>query len=200
MKNVVCLVLLLLIQLSVKAQTEKGRWNAGVSIGSFSYQKYDYGNTFSGSINPTVGYFVASNLLVGTGIPVSHTSQNYSAPGYIQNGKTTTIGVSPFARYYVGSSKLKPYIGLAYTFSHNNSHSENSTNTPSETNSNSNATTLTPSIGVAYFLNRNISLDAQLGYNWYSSKTTFNSVTGSTPTFRYTNVTLGIGFNIFFGG
>ncbi|MVM29934.1 outer membrane beta-barrel protein [Spirosoma sp. HMF4905] len=196
MRNTIFTVLLLLIQLSVKAQTQKGRWNAGVSIGQFSYQKDDVSNSFSGSISPTVGYFVATNFLLGIGVPLSYSTQNYSGYSIIRNEHAISIGASPFARYYVGSSKLKPYVGISYSLSHANFHNENSLNTPSESNSESNSTTLTPSLGLAYFLNQNISLDAQLGYNWYSSKET---LFGSSS-YTYRNATLGIGFNIFFGG
>ncbi|MVM29939.1 outer membrane beta-barrel protein [Spirosoma sp. HMF4905] len=197
MKNTIYIVLLLLIHFSVKAQTEKGRWNAGVSIGSFSYQKNDFGKSFSASISPSAGYFVAKNWLLGIGIPFSYVSGNYTGFVNSQKNQSTTIGVSPFARYYIGPSKLKPYLDIAYTFSHSNYHTDNSID---EINSKSNSTTLTPSLGLAYFLNQNISLNAQLGYNWYSVKTTNDSGIGDGTNYSYKNATLGIGFNIFFGG
>lgn len=202
MKNTLCIALIALVHLSVKAQTEKGRWNAGVSIGSFDYQKGEYGHSFSASVRPTAGYFAATNLLVGIGVPFGHTSQTYDGPVFSQSGQTTLIGLSPFARYYVGSSRLKPYVGLAYSFSHQTTHNENTLNTPgtpTETNTRSISTVLTPSLGLAYFLTNSISVDAQLGYNWNSSKVTYDSVVSTDfPRYSYRNATLAIGFNIFF--
>ncbi|QMW04076.1 outer membrane beta-barrel protein [Spirosoma foliorum] len=195
MKNLICIVLLVFIQISAKAQTEKGRWNAGFSVGQFSYQKNDLLSGFSGSISPTAGYFVARNFLIGTGIPISYSSTDYSNLGVIRRMRVTSIGVSPFARYYIGASKLKPYVGIAYTYSHSNYHEENSQTIPTIMNDESTSASLTPSLGLAYFINRSISLDAQLGYNFYSSKA---SIFDSSA-YNYRVATLGIGFNIFFG-
>ncbi|MVM37263.1 outer membrane beta-barrel protein [Spirosoma sp. HMF3257] len=201
MKNTLCTVLLVLIQFSVNAQTEKGRWNAGVSVGQFSYQKADLGNFFSGSLTPTAGYFVAPNLLLGAGIPLSYNTQRYLSPVVNQKTRSFTVGVSPFARYYIGAAKLKPNIGFSFSYSHNNYYSTGSTNSSSlESVATTNAITITPSVGLAYFLSQSISLDARLNYNWYKSMLRDGSTRDTGFADTYQNTTLGIGFNIFFGG
>ena len=87
MKKILFASLFLLTQITLWAQTEKGRWTAGVSIGSITYQTAEAGHSFAASLNPSLGRFVATNLLVGTGVPFSLSSSKYanSSIGYSTN-------------------------------------------------------------------------------------------------------------------
>ena len=120
----------------------------------------------------------------------------------VKTNNNTTIGLSPFARYYLGSSSLKPFVGLALTYEHFNLRHENSPNLVSITKGNT--WQITPSVGLAYFINRSISVDAQLGYNWATSKATGSDNMGTVydndaPAYTTKNAALTLGFTIFFG-
>lgn len=99
------------VVLSVSAQTEKGKFILG---GTASYQssKSDADNAKSAenlSIIPNLGYFVAKNIAVGTGV-----GYNYSkTSGASLVGQNEAIVVRPFGRYYVGLSDQFKFFGQA---------------------------------------------------------------------------------------
>jgi outer membrane protein len=116
--TLISLVFGLMIALEASAQTEKGRWTVGAQVGNFTYQKeeLDYRN-ISGSLTPSAGCFINNGLVIGTGIPFSFSSTKFGQLfGNYDNLRQvgTSIGLSPFLRYYVGSAKLKPFVGIAY--------------------------------------------------------------------------------------
>lgn len=201
MKKLLFAIGLLLGQLNGWAQTEKGRWNVGVSIGSFSYQSAETGHSFSGSLSPSVGRFIAPNLLLGVGVPLSLTSSKFTYPQNSINNRSVTIGLSPFVRYYLGASALKPYIGTAVGYSYSDYRNETALSVSTNKGT---ILQVSPSVGLAYFINRTVSVDAQVSYNWasFKSKSTSSSGGGSTtdnPATTYKNASLSLGFNLFFG-
>ncbi|MFC5540176.1 hypothetical protein ACFPQ1_38120, partial [Rhodocytophaga aerolata] len=82
----------------LQAQTAKGGWLLG---GSGSVRFTD---PFYLDINPLAGHFLADNLVVGTQVPFNITTQRYSS------SSLTTIGLTPFVRYYFLSTKLRPFL------------------------------------------------------------------------------------------
>lgn len=207
MNKLVFSILLLLAQLPLRAQTEKGRFTIGAQIANLTYQNQNGGRTISASINPSIGYFVADGLVVGSGIPVS-----------IANGKSTNdnsynqfksnsfaIGLAPFVRYYFGRNKFKPYLGVAYSYSKLTTNSSHNDQTgPYSYEGKGKATSFIPTIGLAYFVSPNLGLTIGLNYNWnhqdqtlnYSTSTGPSTVTGDSDT---KSVSLGIGFQLFIG-
>ncbi|UHG93466.1 outer membrane beta-barrel protein [Spirosoma oryzicola] len=188
---------------SAQAQTEKGRWMAGTQIGDFTYSGQYGQRNFSASLSPSAGYFVANGLLVGARVPLSYASVRY--PEYNSNGTSpvpaksiaTSYGLGPFVRYYVGSAKVKPYIGLSYTYSLTNT---KQTSSARETVKNSSHYSLiVPTLGVAYFVTRNVALNAGLNYNSYRSTYEADQPTPGTYTDTSKSFSLGIGFDLFFG-
>ncbi|MEL7586207.1 MAG: outer membrane beta-barrel protein [Prolixibacteraceae bacterium] len=92
----------------VNGQTEKGKVLFGGSSNlNFFTMKTESGsggsNKSSGfNMSPYAGYFIANGLAAGAEIPIFHYwSDNY---------KTTSLGVGPFLKYYVGEKKVKPYL------------------------------------------------------------------------------------------
>ena len=117
---------------------------------------------------------------------------------------TTGIGLSPFIRYYFGASALKPYAGLSYSYVRNGNRFE----TPfGDASGKGYSTNLSPTIGIAYFINRNIALNAGLNYNIQTNETSYLQLVGSpqpTPAVTttksdYKSLSLSIGFQLFFG-
>ncbi|WP_158500540.1 outer membrane beta-barrel protein [Spirosoma radiotolerans] len=202
MKTIVCTLAFVLLGFSaVIAQTEKGRWTVGAQVGNFQYSTHNGYNSFSGSISPSAGYFVANNLVVGTGVPLSlNTSKYYNSNGEVHY-RSTGIGLAPYVRYYVGSNKLKPYVGVSYTYSSTRQRSEMGYQT---LKSGGFTSIVSPSIGVAYFINRSVALSAGLNYVWerYNNGNQFydasgNPIENTTSTSKFLSLT--IGFQIFLG-
>lgn len=183
------------------AQTEKGRWTAGATVGNFTYSKKDAYRSFSASLTPLAGYFVANNLEVGTGVPLSVNTSKYVNPNGDAKNSGTSIGLSPYVRYYFGPAKLKPFVGLAYGYSWTSIRNRDS---GQDTKGKGFTSTLTPTVGVAYFINRSVALNASLNYISQRYRTAYVSYnSGGTPievpvsTSNY--MSLGIGFQIFLG-
>ena len=94
-----------------KAQTEKGKFLVGGSA-SFSSTKSDAdGAKASEDLRaiPNVGYFVANNVAIGTGIGYSYTK---STVGFAA-GQNESFVVSPFGRYYVRLNDQFKFFGQA---------------------------------------------------------------------------------------
>lgn len=203
MKKIALTALLGFAYLTTMAQTERGRWTPGLTIMKLSsegenaqYRIHDL------SLTPSAGYFVIRNLLVGTGIPVSHHSEKFGNDLINFKLSATRIGISPFARYYVSSSKLKPYIGFGFSFARETQKSINSTQNNENTESKLNILSVSPSLGVAYFINKTISIDAQLAHSWNSNRYVSRYPVITDPSFfnfKSQSLTFGIGFNVFFG-
>ncbi|WP_460985256.1 outer membrane beta-barrel protein [Spirosoma fluminis] len=195
-------VFLCIVSWVASAQTETGRWMVGVSVGSLTYQDQPSTGykTFSVSLSPSAGYFVMDNLLVGTGLPLSVSTSKTDNPGLLLKTTTTGIGLAPFVRYYFGESKLKPYIGVSYSYTAN--HYTYKTRLDKASGS-GHTSLLVPGIGLAYFINRNIALNAGLNYTIQTTQTPYiqlapaPTIINSSSDFKL--ITLGVGFQLFLG-
>lgn len=118
----------------VSAQTQKGKILLGASTNfsllgggsgteylslGFSSIKYDNigddaDNLISLNLFPKIGYFIMDNLAVGLDLNVAMASQKDGSDDskYVN----TMLGAGPFARYYFGSSKVRPFIELNSLF------------------------------------------------------------------------------------
>ncbi|GAB3644186.1 outer membrane beta-barrel protein [Spirosoma arcticum] len=207
MKNSIYILLLVTVSLSIAtAQTERGRWTVGTQVGGLSY--FDQGNisykSFSANLTPLAGYFVSNGLLIGTGLPLNLSIIKSGSSTFRDETTTTGIGLSPFIRYYFGPSALKPYVGLSYSYVR----SGNKFETPfGDVSGKGYSTNLSPTVGIAYFINRNIALNAGLNYNIQTSETSYIRFVGSsqpapmvtTTKSDYKSLSLTIGFQLFFG-
>ncbi|WP_169921784.1 outer membrane beta-barrel protein [Spirosoma rigui] len=203
-----CIVILLSYSLS-SAQTERGRWQVGTQIGNLSYvnngTRTAGSKQFSGSLLPSAGYFIAKNLVVGAGLPLSLSSSSvtdaYSvSKAYESKSTIIGIGIAPFLRYYLGEAKLKPFLGLSYSYVLNKANYQSYSGAKS---SEGYTSVITPNLGLAYFITRNIALSATLGYNIQSQSSYFlvSSLNGvdTGPAITTKSLDFGIGFQLFFG-
>lgn len=89
-----------------QAQTEKGKFMLGGNA-EFNSVKSDAegakANT-SFSVIPNVGYFIADNIAIGTGVGYSQTKS-------IGDGQLESFVVSPFGRYYANLSESFKFVG-----------------------------------------------------------------------------------------
>lgn len=188
-----------------KAQTEKGRWMVGAQVGDFQYSDQNRQKIFSGSLTPTAGYFVAKNLLVGAGVPLSLSTNSYYGirypdPTFVKFEVTNTqYGVSPFVRYYIGSAKLKPYVGVAYSYS--KTHSQTMASSALLQKSEGYSSAIVPGLGIAYFISRSVALNAGLNYSIQKDQDNILAPQSAISTFTsdFKSLSLGIGFQFFFG-
>jgi outer membrane protein len=210
MKTLCLIITISLIGLSrSNAQTEKGRWTIGAQVGNFTYQKQESGyQNLSGNLTPLAGYFVANGLVMGTGIPFGISSTKYG-DSYVnfynlrQTG--TSIGLSPFVRYYIGQAKLKPFVSIAYSYSRTASKYKTDTAGGSQSKTKGYTTALTPMVGAAYFVSRTLGLTLSLNYNQnhveYNTVETSRYTPGaSSADYTTRSLSLGIGFQLFVGG
>lgn len=205
MKAALTILILLLTSLSAThAQTEKGRWQVGVGVGNLSYNQQAGGKSFSAGLSPSAGYFVADNLLIGTGIPLSLSTSKLTSVPYSTKSVTTGIGLSPFIRYYLGNAMLKPYLGASYSYSSNHYKYKTFIGDVSGTGYSS---ILSPTIGVAYFINRYVALNAGLNYTIQTTEAKYldyGALSQSRPALvnsksDYKLLSLVIGFQLFLG-
>jgi outer membrane protein W len=180
------------------AQTQKGRWLIEAQVGDFSYQKNSYSRYFSGSLTPSAGYFIANNLLTGLGLPLSLTNNRFDYTNS-SNERVLGIGLAPFARYYLGAAKLKPYLGIAYSYNYLSRHYQLS-GTPGS--SKQRTSTLSPTFGVSYFMTQNVALSAGLTYDIQHLTAEGTSTVPNTMPFNYStnakSLGLSIGFQLIF--
>lgn len=185
MKSILFIGVLVLVgPLISKAQTQKGQWTVGTQIGSLSYKNQDNEKQVSASFNPSAGYFVINGLVVGTGLPFNIGSTNADAVSLDLEDKSngSSIGLAPFIRYFLGKKKLKPYMGLAYSFSR--SILKITHNQPGNTyqiDQKGKATALIPTVGLAYFISQNLGLTAEVNYNIVHEEYEATSIAGGQP-------------------
>lgn len=99
------------LSLAANAQTEKGKFIVGGQVGFETSKTKDIDNKATGfSINPTVGYFVADNWAVGTGIGYEWSKKENGATSTF---KTDAFKVAPFVRNYVGEGQFKFFSQLS---------------------------------------------------------------------------------------
>ncbi|UFH55732.1 hypothetical protein [Spirosoma sp. KNUC1025] len=187
MKKALLISAFVLIALStVMAQTEKGRRLAGVQVGNIVIPTSGGSGTIIG-LQPAYGWFVSDGLVVGAGIPIF----------YVGSGGTniTQIGISPFLRYYIGSSQIKPFFGGSVGVINTSVSSNNSSSSSADA-----LYGLTG--GVAFFINRSVSFDFALTYTGGNTGVVNSLVAGSTNALtpnipKALNISLG--FQVYFG-
>lgn len=201
----ISLAISLAMPLMSQAQTEKGRWTVGAQVGNLTFRTKDQFTSFSVDLTPSAGYIVTDGLVVGAGLPIymGITRAGYGGD-YYNHSSSFDIGLAPFLRYYIGKSSFKPYIGVAYSYSRMTGAVKSNVITAGYNTGDTKgyATAFTPSVGIAYFVNRNLALTAGINYNVnYSDQTTTYTLQPSSNGYiskdRY--LSLAIGFQLFIG-
>lgn len=146
MKKNVCSLLLafLAFGLAASAQTEKGSWLVGGNVNLNTAKN----NTNIG-FTPMAGYFLINNFAVGANIDFDYTKSG--------DGKQTTFGIGPFARYYLGTMNIRPFAHANVDFTSINTKAGSSSSTTTGSN-------FFLGAGLAGFINRNVALEGLAGY------------------------------------
>ncbi len=211
MKRTFFLVAALCSLLVVSAQTEKGSKLIGVGFGSISYTNSNSqttysntptvykseGNSFSISVNPNVAWFVQDRLAIGGGVSMSF----YTSTSNSSNSSSTTTSkstsnqpafyLSPYARYYFSGSKTgMPFVQLNAQYGISGGKSKSSTSTGS-----SSETTYKPkydwnsglAFGYEQFISKTLGFYVSVGFNYGSSKTTYEYRPSTGTGYDYTS-------------
>jgi outer membrane protein len=180
----------------VLAQTEKGRWLVGG--GGTAY--FDTGNdNYKQTIvlfAPAAGAFVSNNVVVGAMLPFIHARTKTTGTFTGGTYHSTTVGLTPFARFYFGQSNVKPYLqGQFGVLSSSANSSPGGSVSPSSASSG--VFTYGATAGLAFFLNEHSSFDIQANYTGGNKNSDFSGIllVGTYPrTFA-----LNVGFHLFLG-
>lgn len=114
MKKSIFYLIFILMLTTTKAQTLKGDWLLGVSIGSINHtssnSKTTYsntptvcnskGNSTSFSIGPTAGYFIRNNHAIGAFLSISRYVSNNNSSN--TSSSTTSDSKSTQPSFYIG--------------------------------------------------------------------------------------------------
>ena len=160
-------LLCLLNVLSATAQTERGNLLLG---GNGSVRFTD---PFMVSLNPNVGYFLADQLAMGSALFV-----NALSSGSFNN---TSLGITPFVRYYFGQTNLRPFVLAQAGYSRIWPGYRNFGSPISEGMGD-----LSLGVGLTYFISRQVGLEA-----------TFSRRTLIRETFTDNTLGLNFGFQIY---
>lgn len=189
MKKSLCVLLLTVASLSIAtAQTERGSKLVGVQVGNLTFPTSGQGGSIIG-LQPAMGWFVGNNLAIGIGIPFFS----------IGSGGThvTQIGATPFLRYYIGPSNIKPFLGASGGIINTSFSGRGTGNGESSTDG-----IYSVSGGLAFFINRSVSFDLGLTYTG-GGTASVNSIFGGginalTPVVPE-SINVNLGFQVYFG-
>jgi len=190
MKKLLTIAMLCASALAANAQTEKGKFILGGTIGysSTKSETVQYNNKRTNlDLLPSAGYFVSENLALGLGIGYSRNINNitYNSEPAVHyayyNRKETTdyFMISPFIRHYVNiSDKFKFFSQLSVPMKWGNIKSEDGGNNPAAdviSDSKSKTTSIGVGIepGLAYFPTKKIGIQLSIGgisYAWNKTR------------------------------
>ena len=160
----------------------------GSNLANFSWQDY--------SLTPTVGYFIADNMMIGTGFAMGSETDNYDSFDASGNAitvetKVSGMSLSPFLRYYMNDA----FFGQAGILM--------SSSTDSDGDDEDKTSTFGVQAGVGYSLmwNDKVCIEPYLGLETSSgtSESTSGSVTVSTDAPSTFSMAIGLGIHIRLG-
>jgi hypothetical protein len=228
MKKICICALALFATLAIQAQNKKGNWLLGAGLGStgFSFGKSESGmvgstdigksdnNSFSISINPTAGYYLSDNVVIGTYFNLGYFSNKYENSN---NNNTNTsesknsnasVGLGPFARFYFGGNggKGMPFaeanVGISFYPGYKGEYIPNTGTGYTYTYNNYRPFNAGARIGYEHFLNSFVGLQYYVGYNHssYDYEYTYDFPSSPDQTYTYksssNSITFGVGLQV----
>jgi hypothetical protein len=156
----------------------------GPNWGGISGNSYQQENVLTGeeldnksmsvTLQPTAGFFVRDNLVIGASVLLSASS---SRSGYSENEATNRAssfgaGIGPLLRYYIGNrTKSKPFVGLEsrftmYSFKQKSSSTQAAITYRSERDQDNTSLMVLPQLGYAWFPGKRWILELRLQYRY----------------------------------
>lgn len=196
-KILVFLFLLSILSVPSFGQTGKGKIliGTGSNLGftsTSSRWKSDSGSGDNGSsssfgLSPKIGYFITDQVALGAEFQFLYSASKNSSKSH-----SVIYGLGPFARYYYGNEKLKPFLGAGLGFGGDSYKSTSGNNT---IKANYSIFNFNLEGGLAYFLNDKVSADLGISYNFIKEKDQLNNPTNYRTSSG--TLTIGAGFHFF---
>lgn len=150
MKNLL-LIILFFLSTTLFAQTDKGDLLVGGNVG---FQTGKESNLFN--LSPNFGGFVSNNFALGGRLSLMSSKQG--------DVRTSSFGIGPFARYYIGKAETKPFIVTEFNFLSSTIKATNNV----EIKNNGIGWLL--GLGFAAFINETVAVEGVSGYNYAKFK------------------------------
>ena len=160
--------LLVLGTLSAAAQTDRGRLMAGGSF-NFKFPSRDEGDVRRSNLTgtPSIGFFVADNVVLGFGIPITSSREQNDRDRTIR--RNSSVAFAPFGRYYFGAANIKPFLEARFGFQRFRNYASGPGGVFESTD---NALFGGMGGGIAFFLNEHVALEPKLSFDAYSRNNT----------------------------
>lgn len=150
---------------------------------------------FSINIQPTAGYFVQDNLMIGASIRISTSGSrtDYTTDNATARANSFGAGIGPLVRYYFGhKTKSKPFVGLeseVFFFSAKQKTSSTIATTTyrNERDQDNKQWKAIPMVGYAWFPGKRWILELQLQYEYNNQKI-------NTTESQFTNNVMNMGY------
>jgi len=146
MKKILSIAIATLVAGTSFAQTSKGNWMVGGSAGFNSEKTGSAASVSTVNISPSAGYFIDKNLAVGASVSLMSVSKSYSS-----------FNFGPMVRYYFSdmgkNAKLFAHAGIGFG------------SMKPEGGVSMSSTEWGVKAGPAFFLTKNVALEATLGYS-----------------------------------
>ncbi len=131
-----------------------------IGFSSSTLKSGDYEEEYSVfNFSPKLGYFITNNFVIGANMKF-----------WVQNEdeyKTSITAIGPFARYYITNGKIVPFIEAETTFGNFKDTWDNSY---SDGESKEKLSIISVGGGMAFFINKFISVDCLIGYKTITIK------------------------------
>lgn len=178
------------LSLSAAAQTEKGSWMVGGSIGNINLGVGNSTTNFSIDVEPIGLYFITDNLGVGGRALLGVSNSSSSDIAGVKSSITKfRYGIAPTLRYYFTTmGKGKIFGEGAVDFAGKSTTTKIANTSKTETGSN---TGFSLGVGYNYFFNPHVALEVALRY---VNKFAYNAPTAGAEN----NVNVNFGFQVFF--
>ena len=111
------------------------------------------------NFSPKLGYFITNNFVLGANMKFWVQKED--------EYKTSITAIGPFARYYITNGKIVPFVEAEATFGN---YKDTWDNSYSDGESKNKLSTLSVGCGLAFFVNKFISVDCLVGYKTISIK------------------------------
>jgi hypothetical protein len=119
---------------------------------------------------PSIGFFVADNVALGFGLPISvYRSEDEGARSVRRN---SSLAFAPFGRYYFGAANIKPFLEARFGIQRFKDYQSRPGFLAETTD---NALFVGMGGGIAFFLNEHVALEPKLTYDAYSRNNTSSS-------------------------
>jgi hypothetical protein len=191
MKNIFTLIHFCFLSLSAFSQTEKGSFLLGGT--GIVYFPTKATHTFSIYLAPKAGYFLFKNFAIGI-TPTSSYSLSLYSGGY--KSTYTRLSAGSFIRYYVGKSKLRCFAEAGINYLHGWDSYKSLNGRRPDSYFEMNYLNENLGIGMVYFINEHIGLEANFQYLQYQHQ--FSRAVGNSHFYNWSNnYTLNFGFQIY---